>query len=180
MRQHKQSLLEFQAQLAERLRATDRSETASKLGLGVGGQTWLTELSEIVEVVSEARIVPVPWAKAWFLGLANVRGVIYGCTDLAGFMGVDTTGERSGGRLLIVHPRYGVNAALHVESTLGLHNTAQMQQQACPAAAPPWIKAIWRDAEGRNWAELDVGKLVTDARFLDAGRDRQTMRVAMS
>ncbi|MFN3595183.1 MAG: chemotaxis protein CheW [Thiobacillaceae bacterium] len=180
MGKDKQSLRDFQAHLAERLASAKQAWTASKLGLLVGGQPWLTELSAVSEVVSEAQIVPVPWAKPWFLGLTNVRGVIYGCTDLAGFMGMDVAGEWGDSRLLIVHPRHGLNAALRIEGTLGLFNIAQMTRQVRPADAPPWIEAVWRGADERIWTELNIGGLVTSARFLDAGIDRVAMRLIMS
>lgn len=180
MDKNKQSLRDFQAYLAERLASAKRGWMASKLGLLVGGQPWLAELSAVSEVVSDAQIVPVPWARPWFLGLTTVRGGIYGCTDLAGFMGMDVEGERGDGRLLIVNPRYGLNAALRIEDTLGLFNTGEMTRQARPADAPPWIGAVWRAADERIWTELDIGELVTSARFLDAGLDRAAMRVVMS
>lgn len=168
------SLREFQAQLAERLRSVARSEAASKLGFLAGGRTWLTELTQLNEVVSVTEIIPVPWAKPWFLGLANVRGVIYGCTDLAGFMGLDQDHARGESRLLLAHPRFGINAALRVERTLGLRNPAQMSQEITPPDAPPWVQALWRDAEGQVWTELNVERLVAAPQFLEAAVDARS------
>ncbi len=169
MGEQKQTLREFQARLAERLASADTAETASRLGVMIGGRHWLVALTEIHEVVNGAQIVPVPWAKPWFLGLANVRGVVYGCTDMASFLGLDHDFDQGDECLLVVHPRYGVNAALRVGRTLGLRSLVQMQAEAMPDGAPQWTRAQWRDAEGLVWTELDVERLVTDARFLDAG-----------
>ncbi len=164
----KPSLREFQAQLAERLQSAARGETLSKLGFLAGGRHWLTDLTEISEVVTVAEIVPVPWAKPWFLGLASVRGVIYGCTDLAGFLGLDQDTARGESRLLLAHPRFGINAALRVERTLGLRNPVEMTQAERPADAPSWEQALWRDAEGRVWTQLSVERLVATPQFLEA------------
>lgn len=170
MAERKQSLIEFQAQLAERLRAATHAKGASGLCFAAGGRLWLTDLSEVGEVVTAAVIVPVPWAKPWFLGLANVRGVIYGCTDLAAFMGLPAAGGE--GTLLLVNPRLAINAALRIERTLGLRSPAEMTKEDHSPGAPPWIVAQWRDAQGQVWTQLSLERLVTSQLFLDAGLAR--------
>ena len=170
MAERKQSLIEFQAQLAERLRAATRTPLASGLGFAAGGRLWLTDLFEMGEVVTDAVIVPVPWAKPWFLGLANVRGVIYGCTDLAAFMGLAAEGGE--GTLLLAHPRLEINAALRIDRTLGLRSPARMTREDVPPDAPPWVSAQWRDAQGQVWTQLSLERLVTSQPFLDAGLAR--------
>lgn len=175
----KQSLREFQAELAARLRSAAHRQTASKLGFTAGGRHWLVDLTEVNEVVSEAVIVPVPWAKSWFLGLASIRGAIYGCSDLAGFLGLDPGIEHTGGGWLLAHPRFGVNAALRIERTLGLRQPEQMASQAGSPEAPPWLAGEWRDDQGLTWTELSLERLLTAPSFLDVGRGRQPMaRVA--
>lgn len=171
MAEHRPSLREFQAQLAERLQSATRGETLSKLGFLAGGRHWLTDLTEINEVVTVAEIVPVPWAKPWFLGLASVRGVIYGCTDLAGLLGLGQDPARGESRLLLAHPRFGINAALRVERTLGLRNPVQMTQEERPADAPLWEQALWRDTEGQLWTELSVERLVATPQFLEVAAE---------
>lgn len=171
MSETKPSLREFQARLAERLQSAARGETLSKLGFLAGGRHWLTDLTEISEVVTVERIVPVPWAKPWFLGLASIRGVIYACTDLAGFLGLGQDPARGESNLLLAHPRFGINAALRIERTLGLRYPTQMTQAQPPVDAPPWELALWRDAEGQDWVELSVEKLVTAPQFLDAATE---------
>lgn len=167
----KQSLREFQAQLAERLRSAARDGVVSKLGFVAGGRHWLTDLTEINEVVTVTEVTPVPWARPWFTGLANVRGLIYGCTDLAAFMGLGQDSERGEIRLLVIHPRFGVNAALRVERTLGLRNPAEMTPLPSHPDDADWIKYRWRGADGLEWMEISMEKLVASPRFLDVGAD---------
>jgi len=165
----KQSLRDFQAKLAERLSsAAQTGQTASKLGFLAGGQYWLADLTEIDEVVSVNQLTPVPRAKPWFLGLANLRGLIYGCTDLAAFLGLGQTSGCNEYRLLIAAPRFGVNAALCIDRTLGLRSPAQMTALPDATEAVEWARKRWQDAEGLEWTELDIGQLVTSAPFLDA------------
>lgn len=165
----KLSLREFQAQLTERLQAASGHGAASKLGFIAGQRHWLVDLSEINEVVTVAEIMPVPWAKPWFVGLTSVRGSIYGCTDLAAFHGKADTPGRGESRLLLVHPRFGLNAALRVERTLGLRNPADFK--AIPAAAgdATWIRGRWRGPDTAEWLELNMEQLVASPEFMDAG-----------
>lgn len=167
----KQSLREFQSQLAERLRSAARDGVVSKLGFVAGGRHWLTDLTEINEVVTVTEVTPVPWAHPWFTGLANVRGLIYGCTDLAAFMGLGQDNERGEIRLLITHPRFGVNAALRIERTLGLRNPAQLAPRPLGPDDAEWIKHRWQDTDGLEWLEISMEKLVASPRFLDVGAD---------
>lgn len=167
----KQSLREFQSQLAERLRTAARDGVVSKLGFVAGGWHWLTDLTEINEVVTVTEVTPVPWARPWFMGLANVRGLIYGCTDLAAFMGYGLDSERGEIRLLLTHPRFGVNAAIRVERTLGLRNPAEMTPLPSQPDDAEWIKHRWRGADGLEWMEISMEKLVASPRFLNAGSE---------
>ena len=165
----KQSLRDFQAQLAERLSAAAQAgQAASKLGFLAGGRYWLVDLTEIDEVVTVTQMTPVPRAKPWFLGLTNLRGLIYGCTDLAAFLGLGQSSAQGEYRLLIAAPRFGVNAALCIDRTLGLRSPAQMTALPDATEAAEWTRQRWQDAEGLEWTELDIGRLMTSPLFLDA------------
>lgn len=170
------NLRDFQAQLAERLKdAGQRARAPSKLGFNAGGRFFLTDLDQVNEVVTQATLTPAPWAKPWFLGVLNVRGALYGATDLARFLGLSsTTGTltdadeaRADVRYLLAHPRFGVNAALRIDQALGLRVLSDMQRQS--SAPDAWAVADWRDAEGQRWTELNIEQLVANPAFLQAG-----------
>ena len=75
----KESLREFQTRLAEKLKAAEAAKGASsKLGFVAGGRHWLVDLNQINEVVTVPALTEVPWAKSWFVGVASVRGALYG------------------------------------------------------------------------------------------------------
>jgi twitching motility protein PilI len=166
----KQNLRDFQAQLAERLKgAQQQARVSSKLGFVAGGRNWLTDLNQVNEVVTAARLTPVPWAKPWFLGVVSVRGVIYGCTDLAAFLDLAAPSEREENRLLLAHPRHGVNAALAIEQAVGLRS---VQTYTCTPRTefdPAWVLAHWEDAEGGIWTEMSIEQLVVSPEFQQAG-----------
>ncbi|MDD4880715.1 MAG: chemotaxis protein CheW, partial [Gallionellaceae bacterium] len=78
------TLREFQTRLAERLKgAASQDGATAKLGFVAGGRHWLTALDQVGEVVTVTRLARAPWTRPWFIGVASVRGAIYGCTDLA-------------------------------------------------------------------------------------------------
>ena len=76
------SLRDYQLALSERLQSAQAGVRApSKLGLRVGGETWLVDLMEAGEVIPVPPISPVPLAQPWFRGVANVRGNLYSVAE---------------------------------------------------------------------------------------------------
>lgn len=164
------SLQDFQRQLAERLQAaTQGSGTRSKLGFVAGGRQWLTDLSQINEVVAVNQLTPIPWTRPWFVGMASVRGALFGCTDLALYQDLPSTAGKGEHRLLLAHPRFGVNAALRIDRALGLRNVEEMTAAPAGDGAADWIESRWQDAAGGEWTEINMRKLVTSPRFLAVG-----------
>ena len=109
----------------------------------------------------------VPLTKDWFLGVANVRGVLYGVSDFAAFVGIAATVRGPENRLLLIGQPHGVNVALLVTRLAGLRNLSELEPLDEPAAALPWVANAWRDGEGRAWRELDCAKLLAQRDFLD-------------
>ncbi len=166
----KLSLREFQTQLAERLKhAGQQTSSASKLGFIAGGRYWLVDLQQINEVVTVSGLTPVPWSKPWFAGVASVRGAIHGITDLAAYFGLASPIEGDECRLLLAHPRYGVNAALRIEQPLGLRSVSGMKSIDAPLNNSVVVVGGWLDQDGIEWIGLDIERLLTDPGFLQAG-----------
>jgi len=166
----KQSLREFQTQLADKLKLAQVSDAASsKLGFVAGGRNWLVNLDQVNEVVTVPSLTEAPWAQPWFVGVASVRGVLYGCTDLAAFIGLTEPMPAGESRLLLVHPRFGVNAALRIERALGLRALSELRPEPMPQTAAAWEIACWRGADDQIWAEISMQNLVAMPAFLEAG-----------
>jgi twitching motility protein PilI len=160
------SLRDYQRELAERLRQADSARMASKLGVQVGTQGWLIDLVEAGEVMPVPPITPVPLTRAWFRGVANVRGNLYSVIDFAGFLGA---GAGSGGehaRLLLLGERFRSGAGLLIERALGLRNPAHLRAREAAGARPAWVRGEFEDEAGARWSELDVGALVRDGEFI--------------
>ena len=166
----KESLREFQTRLAEKLKAAEKAKGASsKLGFIAGGQHWLVDLDQINEVVTVPSLTEVPWAKPWFVGVASVRGALYGCVDLAAFLGLADPLPPGESRILLPHPRFGVNAALRVERALGLRGLAELTPEPVEVGAAPWQVSRWHDRDGQFWTEINMERLVATPAYLEAG-----------
>jgi twitching motility protein PilI len=162
------SLRDYQRELVERLRAPEAGRIASKLAVQAGGDGWLVELTEAGEIIPVPAITPVARTKAWFRGVANVRGNLYTVVDLAAFLGGAPCALSEQSRLLLVGARYRTGAGLLVDRSLGLRNPGQLKP--CLGAVPTaWVRSQYEDEDGKIWRELDLGALVQQEEFLNAG-----------
>lgn len=163
------SLRDYQRELAERLRQADSARSASKLGVQVGAQSWLIDLAEAGEVIPVPPVTAVPLTRAWFRGVANVRGNLYSVVDFAAFLGAGAAAAGEQARLVLLGERFRSAAALLVDRSLGLRNPAQLRAREPVSGRPAWLRADYDDEAGREWRELDVAELVRDAEFLAVG-----------
>lgn len=169
------NLREFQVRLSERLRqAASAPPQSARLGVQVGDRNLLVGLSDVGEIVAlPGEITPVPLTHEWFRGLVNLRGALYGVSDLARFEGRDATSLTKSSRLLAFAPRLGLQAAIVVDRMLGLQNDATLTEaepEDAEKSAPGWLGRHWLDAEGRRWTELLLEDLASDERFLAVDR----------
>ena len=163
-------LREFQLSVAERLRtASTRAALSSKLGFQVGGDNWFVALHQVSEVIPAPPTVAVPLTHSWFRGVANVRGNLYGIVDFAAFQGADAISPGMERRVILVSDRIVGGAGLLVSRMLGLRNPEQFAPAARPMDAHPWVAAVYADAGGSRWLELDLPALAREPRFLEVG-----------
>src|SRR5476651_467743 len=82
-------LRQYQVQLLERMQAAKSGATVvgRELGVLVGGQRCLLDLTQISEIVSVQAVTPVPLAQPWYQGLSNIRGNLTGIIDLVRYRG---------------------------------------------------------------------------------------------
>lgn len=176
------SLREFQVRLSERLRqAASAPSRSARLGVQIGDRSLLVDLSEVGEIVGlPGEITPVPLTHEWFRGLVNLRGSLYGVSDLARFEGREPMPMTKSTRLLAFAPRLNLNGAIVVDRMLGLQGTATLTEadpgetneanKTNGTSAPAWLGRNWVDAEGRRWTELRLEELAGDERFLAVNR----------
>jgi twitching motility protein PilI len=178
---HPTQLRDFQARLTERLRQANNSapDLAARLGLMIGTDRYLVDLSEAGEIVPlPDAIVPVPLTRDWLLGLVNLRGMLFTVVDLQCFAerGHAEIGKES--RLLALAARLNFNAAIVVTRMLGLRNVASMRADEAAGddldddgrVLPEWVGRTLIDPDGQRWRELSLSRLATSDRFLMVGR----------
>lgn len=170
----KLNLRAFQQELATRLAAKTTAQVEqSRLGLSCAGSQWLIRLADAGEVISVPTVATVPLTRAWYLGIANIRGNLYSLIDFAGFLGHEVEVATPGAvqaRLVLFGPRVGeLRAGLVVHRVMGLRNLAELARSDAPAGAPAWYGAQWTDREGGAWQEIDLALLAQDPGFLQVG-----------
>lgn len=151
-------LRDYQAQLLERMQAAQSgaAEAHHQLGVAIGAQRYLLELTEAGEIVTPAQLAGVPLTQPWYLGLANVRGSLLGVIDLARYLDGDASAAGPDARLVSLAPRLGFNCALLVTRVYGLRRAGAMRQDG----------ASLLDGEGQAWTPLSLAALVREERFL--------------
>ena len=148
--------------------AAGAAAVSSKVGVQVGDERWLVNLSDVSEVIPLPKLLPVPLTRRWFNGVANVRGVLYGVVDFSDYLASAPTQVNMDSRLLLIHPRFNVNAGLVVHHMLGLKNPEQFQPvEGQPL--PDWVAAEYTDPDGQVWKELRMQGLVNQPEFLNVG-----------
>lgn len=154
-----------------KLRSLASSDTASpsKLGVQIGSQYWLVNLSDISEALPIPKLTSVPLAQPWFCGVANFRGNLYGIVDFSHFLGGAPTQFGVESRLLLAHQKFAVNCGLVVSRMLGLRNPEKMQRVEIGGEAPPWVAAEYHDETGQRWLELNMQVLTGHPQFLNVG-----------
>ncbi len=162
------SLREFQEGLANRLKAAaTESAPSARLGFVAGGSHWLMRLDASGEVMQVPEIQRVPLTRDWFLGVANIRGTLFGVTDFGAFLGQAATARGPESRLLLIGQPQGMNCALLVARLTGLRSVAAYAEERVPEPTAAWSSAAWRDKEGVVWRELEPAPLLGQPEFLD-------------
>lgn len=166
----KQSQLrEYQTSILARLENAKKAgaeSSAGYLGVVIGSKNVLVSLREISETLPVADIHPVPIVKPWFLGVANVRGVLYAINDLAQLIEAKFTSISSNTRLLLISEAVSTNVAFVVEKMIGLRNLNDMKLHEELLEESSCLKAqTYQDDENRIWHMLDCDKLVRSKEF---------------
>lgn len=166
----KQSQLrEYQTNILARLENAKKvgaESPAGYLGVIIGSKNVLVNLQEISETLPVVDIHRVPIVKPWFLGVANVRGVIYAINDLAHMLENTYTSISSNARLLLMSDAVTSNVAFVVDKMIGLRNLNDMKPHELSTEDSACLKAqTYQDDENRIWHMLDCDKLIRSKEF---------------
>ncbi|GAC1527555.1 MAG: hypothetical protein NVS2B4_04980 [Ramlibacter sp.] len=170
---NREALRELQTRLANRLQAA-RSEgvQTSWLAVETAGARYLFPLAQSGEIFPFAAPQLVPYTQPWFLGVANLRGGLYGVVDLAGFVGHRQGMHRAEtgrveSRVVALGATLEVNCALLVDRLAGLRNAnAFSSTSEPPAGSPGFFGNGYTDAGGAYWQEINLQALSQQPQFL--------------
>lgn len=169
----REALRELQGRLASRLQAVRAQGVAAAwLAVRVGQQPCLLPLAQSGEIFPWAPVQPVPYTQDWFLGVANLRGGLFGVVDLARYLTPTPTPVRrevrdNDIRLVVFNEALDVNCALLIDQLIGLRH-AEAFVSAIPAEASGEAHwgATFTDAQGTNWREINMQALAHQQPFL--------------
>jgi twitching motility protein PilI len=148
-----------------RLRGAPRDGQAAWLAVESGTARLLLPMAHAGEVFRTPEVQPVPYAQPWFLGVANLRGVVCGIVDLAAFLGCAEQGRDAGqrlagGRLVSFNPLLEVNAAVLVDAIAGVRTVSSFVRSVpADATDPPCWGASYTGADGQAWREVNLQNL---------------------
>lgn len=162
----KVTLREFQEGLIARLQhITVSASESSRLGVQIGQDFWLINLTDAGEVLPVPQLTAVPLTKSWFGGIVNIRGNLYSVVDFSLFIGGEPIQFGINSRLLLVSNKFGINAGLLVSRMLGLRNIQQFKENE-NNNLPSWVGKEYKDTDNKVWKELNMGELVQNPEFL--------------
>lgn len=170
---NREALRELQSRLASRLQtARTAGVQASWLAVEAGGRKFLFPLEQSGEIFPFSNALPVPYTQSWFLGVANLRGGLYGVIDLASYVSGAAPAPRSDAaraesRLIALNSNLEVNCALLIDRLAGLRNTDAFSSSDEPAQdSPGYFGSRYTDANGSQWQELNLQSLSQQPQFL--------------
>ena len=157
----------------EKAGADDDAASSAVLGVAVGEDRYLIPMTEVSEVIPIPKLAHVPLTQPWFLGLANVRGNLYGITDLGVYLGGNPVSFNQKSRILMVIMENKLYGGFIVNSMLGIRDLSEfIPVKPAKKKLPRCVTAQYKDAEGRQWWKLSLVKLmVDDEKFLQVARE---------
>jgi twitching motility protein PilI len=163
------SLRDYQRGLSAQLADLQTLRPASKLGILAGSRRWLVDLVDTGEVIPVPTIATVPLTRAWYAGVANVRGNLYSVIDFSAFLGGAPAVRSDNSRLLLLSDKYRVGCALLIDAVVGLRNPQLFVIATDATDNVRWVAAHYTDRDKQIWAELAVEQLIQHPDFLDIG-----------
>lgn len=173
----REALGAFQRRLADRLHAAPSDPGTSRarwLAVEAGGDHYLLPLAQCGEIFPVAGVQALPYTHPWFLGVANLRGGLFGVVDLALFIAreprprpVPGAAPTAPARLVALGASLEVQCALRVDRLAGLRGPDDFSATTPdPHTGPDGFGPCHVDAAGTCWQELSLVALAQQPRFL--------------
>lgn len=170
---NRQAIRELQSRLAEKLQiARTQGVAPSWLAVEAAGQKYLFPMTQAGEIFPWVPIQQVPYTQNWFLGVANLRGGLFGVVDLASYITgavatVKTEFARKDSRLVVLNSGLDINCALLIDRLSGLRNQDAFSDfSGKDDDAPAFFGNRYVDLSGQTWQDINLQLLAQQAHFL--------------
>ncbi|MGZ8216092.1 chemotaxis protein CheW [Methylomagnum sp.] len=161
------NLAEYQKTIAARIQqSVSAPAVGAKLGLEFGGAKYLVDVGEFSEVIPDLEVTPVPFTQPWFLGVADIRGLIHGVVDMGKFAKTGNVRGELGRHYVVSGPQFELRSALLVQRVLGLRRVDEWRQVRMVPTGPAWIKGHFIDEQEETWQEISLKELLGHPDFL--------------
>lgn len=170
---NRQALKELQTRLAERLQiAKTQGIAPSWLAVEASNKKYLFPLDQSGEIFPWSGTQPVSYTQPWFMGVASLRGGLYGVVDLAGFVDGKplpsrTEMARTESRLVSLNSALEVNCVLLIDRLAGLRKQDDFTDFSPPEPdAGAFFGNQYVDRNGESWQEVNLQLLARQIEFL--------------
>ncbi|MEM9301783.1 MAG: chemotaxis protein CheW [Pseudomonadota bacterium] len=144
--------------------------TWSGIAFRLAEANMVSDISEIVEIMTVPSFTRVPGARNWMLGIANVRGNLVPIIDLRGYLSGEKTTMDKYTRVLVV-PQHGGNVGLLIDEIVGQRHFLDEEQtdegHYREHMVGRYIEREYVKGE-EHWGTFAVGRLVSDPEFQQA------------
>lgn len=139
----------------------------------VGARRFVSPMQEVAEVLRPPTVSPVPHARNWLRGVANIRGTLMPVVDLSAFFGLGSAAGSALARVLVI--AHGeAHTGLLVDELVGMRHFDEAAARAPtdaeyrgsgPAAA--YVEAVL-ETDTSPWPVFSMAALARDPAFLRA------------
>ena len=142
------------------------------LAVEAGGKKYLFSLAQAGEIFPWVSIQPVSYTQDWFVGVANLRGGLFGVVDLASYVGgmaplAKNEIAHSDSRLVSLNNAFEVNCVLLIDKLAGLRKQdAFIDFSEKEPDAPAFFGNQYIDLNGASWQEINLQLLAQQVHFL--------------
>ena len=146
-----------------------RSQEWSGVTFRLGDSQLACNIDRIQEILPLPSSTPVPGAKPWILGLANVRGSLMTVVDLWWFLSGQRTAVTSSSRVLATGPHKSPVGLLIDEVFGQRHFLSSDAEEAELPEESPLLGLVHNQHQlgSELWQELDLYQLFNTAEFLN-------------
>ncbi len=147
----------------------DIQTTWDAIGFRLMGRRLVVAMKDVREILTPPPLTRIPGARAWVLGVANVRGNLMPILDLNGFFTNQPADSNRRSRILVVSQR-GVTAGLMVDEVFGMRHF--LDEEFSPqhgagkgTSLENYLAGSYRQT-GEQWGVFDMNRLFETPEFM--------------